>query len=127
MTTISIGLEKAEFDPAAYLYFDALHQKLAPFLGQSEDAIPILTASFRASNVIVARHEGAILGLAGYQCNKEGFIDLNLPALFRRYPLSGVIRLAGLCLLDRHCPADALLLDGICVAPEARGKGIGTA
>lgn len=127
MTTVSVGLDETEFDSAARLYFDALRQKLAPFLGPPESAVPILAASLRGENVIVAREGDTILGLAGYQCDRKGFIDLSLSALFRRYPLSGAVRLGGLCLLDRPCPPDGIVLDGICVAPDARGRGIGTA
>lgn len=80
-------------------------------------------------NAIVALDaSGGLLGLAGMQVNGAGFLRGSFADLRRHYGLfSALWRGPLLEVLDRTARPGMLQMDGICVAPGARGQGIGTA
>ena len=68
-----------------------------------------------------------MIGVAGFKLSGRGLFEPDEKPFLEEYgQLSGTIRMIGLALLDREERQDELLMDGIAVAPEACGSGIGT-
>lgn len=71
---------------------------------------------------------GTLLGVAGFKTDGTGFLDADFEAVRRHYGLIGSLwRTPFLLLLERHEKPGNLQMDGICVATDARGLGVGTA
>lgn len=72
--------------------------------------------------------DGGFLGVAGYESPDGAFIGGGLKDLAAVYGrTSAAIRGLLIVLLERNCADDTLLMDGIFVEPEARGRGVGKA
>ena len=70
----------------------------------------------------------AILGVAGFKTDQGAFVGGTFRDLQRVYGSFGALwRAPLLSILERDLAPDTLLMDGIFVAPQARGKGIGAA
>ena len=81
----------------------------------------------RDDHVFVALQDGHLMGLAGFRTAEGSFAGGtadDLRAVYGRAgaPWRGVL----LRLLGREVDNARFLMDGICVAPEARGRGIGS-
>ena len=124
--TIRLGVPETLHAQATALYCEALHAKLTPFLGPADRAVRFLTPAIRADRAFVATNAERIVGIAGFQEDGAGLFDFGLVQLWREYGLSGPVRAIGLATLDRREAKDTLLMDGIAVAAEARGRGVGT-
>ncbi len=124
--TIRRGVPDTLHVQATALYCEALQAKLTPFLGPPGRAARFLAPAMRADRAFVATDGSQMLGIAGFQEDGIGLFDFGLAQLWREYGLSGPIRAIGLAALDRRETGDTLLMDGIAVAAEARGRGIGT-
>lgn len=71
---------------------------------------------------------GQLLGVAGYKTQGGAFVGGDLADLAHVYgPFGGLWRGLLLSLIERDCEDGVLLMDGIFVAPEARGRGVGSA
>ena len=111
---------------AAELYWDAFGPKLGPILGEVRGP-EVLARTFHLDRAIVASHGQTLLGLAGVQYGGHGLTGIDWTEMRRTYGLlGGTARLAALALLDRTNAAGELVMDGIVVSPEARGKGVGS-
>ena len=114
----------------AELYVDAFADKLAPVLGRD-----LRTVGFFADIIdpayclsAVSADGSAVLGLVGFKTGGGALADGSLRDLVRHYGRFGALwRSAVLGLLERDAEPAVFLLDGIAVAPQARGLGIGTA
>lgn len=124
------GFPEALRSEAAALYFDAFAMKLAPILGRDGRAqaffCDILDPDFCLSAV---SGEGTkLLGLVGFKTSKGALTGGGMGDLARHYGwFGGLWRGLLLALLERDLEPGIFLLDGIAVAPDARGLGIGTA
>ena len=128
MDTVSYdtGLEESERASAASLYYEAFRQKLGPILGTQGEAL--LAQTLNPDRALVARLDGKLVGIAGVEFGGKALVGVNWRALRRVYGvLSGSARLVALALFDRSAAPGELLMDGIVVAPEARGQGVGSA
>jgi ribosomal protein S18 acetylase RimI-like enzyme len=98
-------------------------------LGPNRRALAFLENVIRADHVLIATaQDGSLLGLAGFKTPKGSFAMGNPQALRQFYgPWGGLWRKVLLGLLSSEVDNDNFLIDGICVAPQARGQGIGTA
>jgi ribosomal protein S18 acetylase RimI-like enzyme len=68
------------------------------------------------------------LGVAGFKTSKGAFVDGGFRDLSRHYGLFGACwRSLLFSALERETENERFLMDGICVAQGARGKGVGTA
>ena len=75
----------------------------------------------------VSDADGRLLGLAGFKTAEGAFVGGAWADMARVYGTFGAAWRAPLLgLLERRVEPGRLLMDGIAVAPEARGKGIGT-
>lgn len=114
------------FRPAVDLYFYSLREKLEPLLGGDGRAQEVLMSSIVADNCLVALCNGKLVGIMGFQTSQGGFIQPSLKTMVRIYGMpGGLFRLAGLAMLYHSTRSDEFYIDGVAVAPEMRGKGIG--
>lgn len=127
--SISHGLPEGLRSDAAMLYWQAFGGKLGRVMGPDARARRFLERVIRADHVLVARDEaGGLLGLAGFKTPAGSFAGGNWADMRAIYGLSGVVwRAPLLALLSREVDNDRFLLDGICVAAEARSLGVGSA
>ena len=127
--SVSLGLPKSLRRDAAQLYWQAFGPKLGIVLGPEHRALAFLEGVIRADHVlIVTGEDGSLLGLAGFKSPNGSFAMGNPTALRAFYgPWGGLWRKHLLGLLSSEVDNDNFLIDGVCVAPHARGKGIGTA
>ncbi len=127
--TVSLGLPPSLRDQAAALYWQAFGGKLGRVMGPDARAHAFLARVMRADHALVARDEtGALLGLAGFKTPQGSFAGGSWTDTRAVYGLAGLAwRLPLLALLSREVDNDRFLLDGICVAPAARGLGVGSA
>jgi ribosomal protein S18 acetylase RimI-like enzyme len=125
--TIARGIAAGQRRRAAEIYYAAFERKLIPTLGEPETAIGILETSMFEQNAYVASQNGVILGLVGFQHAGHKLVNVTLQALIRAHGLFSGLRRALLgVLVSRSAKAGELLLDGIAVHPEVRGRGVGT-
>lgn len=113
----------------AALFWEAFQRKLRLFLRPDEKALSFIASVLDPRFALCARDKsGTLLGVAGFKTAQGalvggGFSDLAkvygwLGALWRGLPLG---------LLERDLKEGTLLMDGIFVTAEARGRGVGTA
>ena len=126
---ISLGLPPALRDQAAEIYWQAFGGKLGRVMGPDARAHAFLQRVMRDDHALVACDEsGALLGLAGFKTPQGSFAGGTWADMRAIYGLAGLTwRLPLLALLSREVDNDRFLLDGICVAPAARGLGVGAA
>lgn len=126
---ITQGLPEALRPQAALLYWQAFGAKLGLVMGPDARALQFLERVIRADHALVAIDEaGTLLGLAGFKTPAGSFAGGDWADMRAVYGLSGLIwRAPLLALLSREVDNDRFLLDGLCVAPEARSLGVGSA
>ncbi|WP_430463153.1 GNAT family N-acetyltransferase [Tabrizicola sp.] len=126
---ISLGLPPELRAQAAAIYWQAFGGKLGQVMGPDARAQAFLIRVMRSDHVLVARDEtGALLGLAGFKTPQGSFAGGSWADMRAIYGLTGLLwRAPLLALLSREVDNDRFLLDGICVAPAARGLGVGSA
>lgn len=114
---------------AAEIYWQAFGPKLRRVMGPNQRAQKFLTRVIRPENAFVMLDDdGQLLGLAGFKTPEGSFAGGDWPDMRAVYGLSGILFRAPLMvMLSRDTDDQHFLLDGICVAPEARNRGIGTA
>lgn len=127
--TVQVGLPARLRDDAARLYLDAFAAKLGPLLGRDERALGFLAGVMRPENAVSAlARDGALLGVAGFHGDGASFVGGGATDLRRAYGVLGALwRGPLLALFEREAEPDELLMDGVVVAPDARGQGIGGA
>jgi ribosomal protein S18 acetylase RimI-like enzyme len=125
---ITCGFAEAERPAIAALYWEAFGAKLGLALGPRPKALAFLAAALDPTHALVARQGGRILGVAGFRTPRGALVGGGWAELARVYGAAGALwRMTLLALLARDTDDDRFLLDGLFVAPEARGRGIGTA
>jgi ribosomal protein S18 acetylase RimI-like enzyme len=112
---------------AIRLYFNALKEKLEPILGSDGRAQEALASNIATDKCLVAICNGKLVGVMGIQTNKRGFVNPRLITMVRIYgSYGGILRMGGLAILHHTIGTDELYVDGVAVASEMRGKGIGS-
>ncbi len=112
---------------AIRLYFTALKEKLEPILGSDGRAIEALENNITIGKCLVAIFDEKLVGIMGIQTNKSGFLNPRFKTMVNIYGiLGGIIRMGGLMILHHTTSTDELYIDGVAVAHEMRGKGIGS-
>jgi ribosomal protein S18 acetylase RimI-like enzyme len=114
--------------PAAALYEAAFGAKLAFAIGNQTARQAILQHSFDPSFAIVAMGGGKMLGIAGFKTATGSLLGgLSWSVLRTELGAWGALRATTvLALLERQVTMGQLLMDGLGVAPEMRGRGVGT-
>ena len=113
-------------DSAAQQYFEAFREKLGPIL-DGERAVQLLSRTFNADRAICAVAADVLVGLAGVHYDGRALVGIRLTNMRAEYGwVGGATRYLLLGLLDRTPQPRELLMDGIVVHPEHRGRGIGS-
>ena len=112
----------------AALYWEAFGQKLGRALGPPDRALPFIERVLSPDHAVCAWDEdGHLLGVAGFKTYEGSLVGGDFADMARIYGRIGAAwRLALLALLSRDTDNVRFLMDGIFVAPEARGQGVGT-
>ncbi|MEX2518628.1 MAG: GNAT family N-acetyltransferase [Paracoccaceae bacterium] len=123
------GLPEGLRRDAARLYLEAFGPQIRPILGRDGRAEAWLAATIRPANAVAALDEtGALVGLTGYHDARGGFIGGGDDALCAIYGRFGALwRGALLKLFERAPRAGEILIDGVAVCADQRGRGIGAA
>ncbi|RMG87999.1 MAG: GNAT family N-acetyltransferase [Chloroflexi bacterium] len=112
---------------AAETYYEAFRRKLHPIMRDDRKAIAALAADFDAERAIVALVDGEFAGIAGIKHDGRQLANLTWATMRQQFGIWGALwRFALLALLERKQEKGVLLMDGIAVRPEMRGKGVGT-
>ena len=122
------GLPEAQREAAARMYWRAFGPKLGRVLGPEPQAMRFLQRVMHADRCLVALDEGgALLGIAGFRTAEGSFAGGGTEDLYAVYGrLGGMWRAFILQLLADEPDTGRFLLDGLCVADFARGRGVGT-
>ena len=143
------GLCEAQRLEAARLYLAAFERKLAPVFGAAARAIPVIAVALELERCLAAVQGGRLVGIVGLNFastafpmfveslptnmasntsgNEQRFLNLTGANLVHHYGFwRGWLNALLLVTLERRVTAGQLLLDGVAVAPEWRGAGIGT-
>jgi ribosomal protein S18 acetylase RimI-like enzyme len=121
------GLPPDLRDAAARLYWQAFGGKLGRVLGPEPRALAFLDRVIRGDHAIVAVEDGRLRGLIGFKTPQGAFAGGGMADLRAVYgPLGSLWRGALLRMLSRDLDPGRFLIDGICVAAEAQGHGIGS-
>lgn len=127
---LRLGLPEALRPEAARLYWLAFGGKLGGLLGPEARALRYLEFTLRADHAIcaVSPDETRLYGVAGFKTPDGSFAGGTLADMQGAYGVMGAAwRSWTLSRLSREVDNLRFLVDGICVAPEARSQGIGTA
>jgi ribosomal protein S18 acetylase RimI-like enzyme len=125
---IQLGFDDALRAQAAALYDEAFGAKLAVATPARAARLALLAEAFDPTQALVALSGDQLLGIAGFKTARGALTSgLTLARLRRHLGMAGALRaLAVLALLQRPRREGELLMDGIAVAPAARGGGIGS-
>ncbi|KUL63351.1 MULTISPECIES: GNAT family N-acetyltransferase [unclassified Streptomyces] len=124
--TVRRGLPAGAERRAAELYWEAFGRKLGPALDPPDKAVPFIAAHLNADRAICALLDGRLVGLAGYQHDGRAFTGGSAHAVLREYGhLRGLPRLLLLALFERRPAPGQLVMDGIAVDRDLRGRGVG--
>ncbi|MEZ4381835.1 MAG: GNAT family N-acetyltransferase [Nannocystaceae bacterium] len=131
-----LGIPERHRVAAAALYHAAFARLLRPVIGDDAVGLGLLAPALdleRAVAAIVPAGAGAgagaeeqLVGVCGLHFAGRHFVALEVRPLLRAYGLvDGARRVWAGGLLDRRPRRGELVIDGIAVAPAARGAGIG--
>jgi len=126
---VNPGFQERHREKTAALFWQAFGSKLAPSLGNDSRALAFIARSLRPDFAFTAVAEtGALLGAAGIKTEKGGLLTANYNDLRAVYGALGALwRGAILDQFERKLEPGVLQMDGIFVAQDARGMGVGTA
>lgn len=123
------GLSPAHIPEAAHLYWQAFGAKLGRVLGPPDKALAFLHRVLDSDHALSAvDHDGALLGVVGFKTSQGALVGGSFADLRAIYGTFGAAwRAALLHLLERDIENRRFVMDGLFVAPQARGRGVGTA
>lgn len=126
--TLHRGLPGHHRAAAAALYWQAFGGKLGRVLGPDARAEAYLARVIDPHHAIHAEENGKLVGLAGFKSPSGALADGSLRDLAACYGWIGAgWRMALMMALMREVDNHHFLIDGICVAPDCRSRGIGAA
>lgn len=126
---IERGFHDTDRPEVARLYWEAFGPKLGRTLGPTDKALRFVAAALSPDHAVCARAaDGRILGVAGFKTHRGALVEGHWRLMAGVYgPLGAAWRLGLLSVLIRDTENARFLMDGLFVAPEARGQGVGTA
>lgn len=125
---ITRGFSDVDRHAIAALYWEAFGLKLGRALGPRGKALRFIESVLSPEHAVCAWDEdGRLLGVAGFKTHAGSLVGGDFGDMARVYGRAGAAwRLTLLALLNRDTDNVRFLMDGIFVAPEARGQGVGT-
>jgi len=126
---IEMGIPQGAEAQAAALYWSAFGEKLGRVMGPDAKAIAYIRRVLDPTHAISAiDDDGTLMGVVGFKTDKSALVDGDYKDFVAIYGHLGAMwRAALLALLERDTENRRFLMDGIFVAPDARGQGIGSA
>ena len=126
--TVGPGFAAHHRAEVAALFWEAFGDKLRLPLGAPPRALAFVERTLDPSRAISATDgAGALLGVAGIKTRAGGLMTGRFADLRAVYgTLGGIWRGAALEVYERPVEPGTLLMDGLFVAPHARGRGVGT-
>ena len=126
---ITTGIPEANRAEVAALYWEAFGEKLGFVMGPKYRALVFITQVLRSDHAICAHDDtGALLGVVGFKTRDGALVGGSFTDMRRIYGWVGAAaRTLLMAALIRDLDNERFLIDGIFVAPEARGCGVGTA
>jgi ribosomal protein S18 acetylase RimI-like enzyme len=123
------GLPHAAQAEAAQLFWAAFADKLGRLLGPDARALALLERAMRPDHALVAVTAGGrVVAVAGFRSPGGSFLALTGPHLAAVYGgPGGLWRGAALGWLGREVDNARFLVDGLAVAEDWRGRGLGSA
>jgi GNAT superfamily N-acetyltransferase len=128
-TTLQLhnGLPEGCQEAAAKLYYTAFRQKLHPIFRNESKGLAVLERSLNPAYAIAAMIEDRLVGIAGFKTSTSSFLNIQPADVTRTFGwVGGWLRLLALSLFVRNIEPGVLLMDGIVVDPQIRGKGVGS-
>lgn len=123
------GFADRDRQQAARLFWTAFSGKLGRVMGPEERALHFLRGAINPAFALTARSpDGRLLGMAGFKTEAGGLVEGGLRQFAQVYGWLGTLwRVPLLAVLERPLQPGVFQMDGIFVAPSARGQGVGTA
>ncbi len=123
---ISIGLPAVSSAKIAAMYFNIFSRKLGAVLGHRA-AVSMIADHISADRTIVALDGDEIVAFAGLKYDGTGFFAPDRRGFLKRYgPLVGRFRAGLWASVETNPRSHQLLLEGLGVHEDLRGRGIGT-
>jgi ribosomal protein S18 acetylase RimI-like enzyme len=127
VVAIQKGLSEELITPAAELFVDTLGEKFVSVLGDEARAVSLLEKNSNLNICFSAVEHGSLLGVLAFETDKQSFIAPDFKELKTQYGgFNGLLRAGGFALLEHKPKPDEIHIEGIAVAANARGKGVGT-
>ena len=130
---IEHGLPVAMRGQAAALFEGAFGEKMRLAIRDGQKRVAVMERLIIADHVVIARDGDQLLGMAGLSSLGPPFEGGLMGQSWDPRPLRDVLGWVGatwatlsLRLADHHPAPGELYVDGLAVAPEARGQGIGS-
>lgn len=112
---------------AAELYWQAFGRKLDKVIGPREHGVPLIERNLDLTRGIGAFEDGHLVGLAGFQLEGRSLANISGRAIAKEFGwFRSLPRMMWGSILERKPAADELLMDGIVVKADHRGRGIGS-
>lgn len=125
---ISRGFEPVERARVGDLYWEAFGAKLRAAFPDERRGRGCVQAAMNPERTLIARLDGEVAGVAGFNEAGHGAFDVTWTILTGHLGVVGAVRaLAVLAPLAQGKTPGVLVMDGICVSAQARGRGVGTA
>ena len=122
------GIAAAHLQGAADLYWQAFGPKLGKVLGPEDKAKAFIRRVINPDFGLSVVEGDALLGVAGFKTFEGALVGGDFADLAAIYGTLGAVwRAALVSILERDVENERFLMDGIFVAPSARGRGVGTA
>lgn len=127
--SIKNGFTPDQSEIVCDLFWQAFRDKLVAIMKPEDKAIQFFNLVADPNYAISAINTNeSLIGVAGYKTHKGSLMGGDLKELSDVYGwFGGLWRGLALSILERPLEPDTLLMDGIFVTAEARGKGVGTA
>ncbi len=126
---ITKGIPPRDRAAATALYWEAFGAKLGRVMGPAAKAQAFVERVLDPTHAICAHDaDGTLLGVAGFKTIHGALVGgdfADMAAVYGR--VGGLWRGLLLNLLERDTDNHRFLMDGIFVAPQARGQGVGSA
>lgn len=126
---ISTGIPDHNKAEAAALYWQAFGEKLGFVMGPKYRAMQFIMRVMRSDHGICAHaDDGRLLGVAGFKTAQGALVGGTFTDMRKVYGwVSASLRALLIATLERDVENKRFLMDGIFVAADARGQGVGTA
>lgn len=126
---IEHGIRPEHTARAAELYWQAFGAKLGHVMGPEAKGQAYVRRVLDSDHAISAYDAtGALLGVAGFKTAKGALVGGTFQDMVSTYgPFSATWRALLITLIERDTENERFLMDGIFVAANARGQGVGTA